>query len=104
MAKKRINLIVKGKGLVNELLGIKERRIRRALSSAQDLAEENVIKCKDDVLAKLNELGEVEDQDQVNNILNDIFDILDSRECYKTRAEQVKEIMTILEEEVDEEE
>ena len=103
MAKKRINLIVKGKGLVNELLGIKERRIRRALSSAQDLAEENVIKCKDDILAKLNDLGEVEDQDSVNIILNEIFEIIDNREGYRARAEQVKEIMAMLEEEVEEE-
>lgn len=102
--KKRINLIVKGKGLISEMLQIKERKIRRALSSAIDIAEENKIKAQDNILTLANELGQVETDDQMTDVINRIFEEYDKIESYTNRANQVKELLALLEEEVEESE
>lgn len=104
MKKKRINLIVKGKGLISEMLQIKERKIRRTLSSAIDIAEENKIKAQDNILSLTNELGKAETDEQMTNVINNIFEEYDKIESYTNRVEQVKDLLKLLEEEVEESE
>lgn len=99
--KKRINLIVKGKGLISEMLQIKERKIRRALSSAIDIAEENKIKAQDNILTLANDLGKAETDKEMTEVINKIFEEYDKIESYNNRTNQVKDLMKILEEEVD---
>lgn len=102
--KKRINLIVKGKGLISEMLQIKERKIRRALSSAIDIAEENKIKAQDNILTLANDLGKAETDKEMTDVVNRIFEEYDKIESYANRVNQVKELMALLEEEVEESE
>lgn len=104
MAKiKRINLIARGKKVIAELFDKKVRRINRALDSALDTAEENVVTAKEDLLEKINLLGKAETDKERQEALNSILEKMDEIEQWKTRCTQVKEIQRILEEEVEEE-
>lgn len=101
----RLDLIVKGKNLVSALLGIKTRKINRAVSSAIDTAEENAISSNENVNKLLSKLGEVYDNPaELTNAINSICEEMDKAELWAKRAEQVKKIAELLKEEVEVEE
>lgn len=102
--KKRINLIVKGQKCLTELLGIKEKKIRRAVESALDFTEESAVEAKEKRLALLNELGEqADDKEALMGIINNYCELLDDEENWKKRNNQIKFLKKELEEEIAEE-
>lgn len=103
MAKtKRINLIAKGKKALTELFNIKVRKINRTISSAIDIAEEHRISSEEEILKRINLLGEAETDEQRQKALNDILESIDAAEQWKLRKEQIIKIQAMLDEEVDE--
>ena len=101
----RLDLIVKGKDLVSALLGIKTRKINRAVSSAIDTAEENAISSNENVNKLLTKLGDVYDSPaELTGVINAICEEMDKAELWAKRTEQVKKIAELLKEEVEVEE
>ena len=98
---KRISLIVRCKEVLSEMLGIKERKIKRSLQSANDRAIEEALTARERIPALLNKLGECETQAAINDVINDICDTLDQIDAWEKKQKQVERIQDILDEEVD---
>lgn len=102
---KRINLIVKGQKCLTELLGIKEKKIRRAVESALDFTEESAVECKEKRQLLLNELGEnADNKEALVEIINRYCDLIDQEDEWNRKHKQVLALKKELEEEVKEEE
>lgn len=99
---KRINVIAKGKQILSELFNIKVRRINRTISSALDVAQENILSAKDEILTRVNKLGEAETDEQRQSALNSILEAMDEVSQWETRYSQVKKLQEMLDEEVEE--
>lgn len=99
---KRINLIVKGKGLISEMLRIKQNKIERAIESAIDRAEEESIDAENRVLSLIEKLGESTDSStKINEVINEICVAMDDATEWQTRKQQVERLKKMLNEEVD---
>ena len=99
---KRLDLIVKGKDLVSELFGIKTRKIKRAIESAIDTAEERALSAEERITTLLLEFGDKFDSPEgLTETINSICAAMDEAEEWKKKAEQVRKIRTLLEEEVE---
>lgn len=98
---KRISLIVRCKEVLSEMLGIKERKIRRSLQSANDRAIEEALNAKEQISVLLNKLGECESQAEINGIINSICDTIDTIEAWEKKQKQVEKIQAMLDEEVE---
>ena len=99
---KRLDLIVKGKDLVSELFGIKTRKIKRAIESAIDIAEERALSAEERVTTLLSEFGDrFDSSDGLTETINSICGAMDEAKEWKKKAEQVRKIRTLLEEEVE---
>lgn len=106
MAKKakRISLIAKGKSVISEMFGVKERRIRRALQAANDRAIEEAVILRENLPSLLNKLGDCDTQEKTNEVINKICDTLETIEAWETKQKYVEKIQAMLDEEVDIEE
>ena len=99
---KRINLIVKGKGLISEMLRIKQNKIERAIESAIDRAEEESIDAENRVLSLIEKFGESTDSStKINAVINEICVAMDDATEWQTRKQQVERLKKMLNEEVD---
>lgn len=104
MAKiKRINLIAKGKQVLSELFNIKVRRINRTISSALDVAQENILSAKEEILTRVDKLGEAETDSQRQTALNNILEAMDTVAEWENRYKQIEKLREMLDEEVEEE-
>ena len=99
---KRLDLIVKGQELVSELFGIKTRKIKRAIESAIDTAEERAFSAEERVTILLAKLGENYDNPQaLTDTINSLCVTMDEAQEWRKKAEQVKRVKSLLEEEVE---
>lgn len=82
MAKKakRISLIAKGKSVISEMFGVKERRIRRSLQAANDRAIEEAVILRENLPGLLNRLGDCTTQEETNGVINQVCDTLEAIE------------------------
>lgn len=102
---KRINAIVKGKGIVNEILQIREKKIKRAVESAIDYAQEQQLDADTRALKAITLMGENADNpENLKNYINQYCQAIDDRKDWETKEEQVKLLKKKLDEEVAEEE
>lgn len=101
---KRISLIVKGEKCLKELLGIKEKKIRRTVESCLDYTEEAAIEYKEKRQQLLDELGKAADEkEKLVSIINQYCELVDMEEEAKKKNSQIKMLKKELEEEVTEE-
>lgn len=99
---KRINLIVKGKGVIDSLLNIREKKILRAVESAADYAEEKQLDAEADALKAIEEMGKVaDDSDRLSVCINNYCDALTDKEEWKKKAEQIAALKVALNETVE---
>lgn len=102
---KRLNLIVKGKGLVSEMLRLKQNKINRAIESAIDKAEEEALDAENKVISLLEKLGNSTDNSaSINAVINEICKTMDDAENWRIRKKQVEQLKEMLNEEVEVEE
>lgn len=102
---KRLNLIVKGKGLVSEMLRLKQNKINRAIESAIDKAEEEALDAENKVISLLEKLGNSTDSStSINAVINEICTTMDDAETWRIRKKQVEQLKEMLNEEVEVEE
>lgn len=99
---KRINLIIKAKGLVEAALGLKERKIKRAVAAAWDYAIDQQLNAESRKLQALNDMGKYADNpEKLKASINDYCEACDLLENWKVRETQVKALTEALEEEVE---
>lgn len=98
---KRINLIVKGKGIVESLLQIREKKVMRAVESAADYAEEQQLDADAASLKALTRIGECADNSEaLKAAINLYCEALDEKEAWEKKAKQIATLKKALNEEV----
>lgn len=103
MAKKmkRLSLIVKGEGIVASLLGIRENKIKRAVESAGDYAEEQILDANAAKLKALEALGKGADSsDSCRSAINAYCDACEAIDAWSKKAEYIAQLKADLESEV----
>ena len=100
---KRINLIVKGKGVIESLLKIREKKIMRAVESAADFAEEKQLDAEAAALKALEAMGEAADNsDELTACINNYCEALADKDAWKEKASQIAALKKALNEDVEE--
>lgn len=101
---KRIDLIVKAKGLVELAFGLKKNKINRAVGAALDYAVDQQLMAESAKLAALDNMGKfTDDPEALRSAINDYCEACDQLADWKAREEQIKALQAALEEEVEEE-
>lgn len=100
---KKINLIIKAKGLVETALGLKERKIRRAVAAAIDFAVDQQLNAESAKTKALENIGKyADDPNALRDAINSYCTACDELENWKVREAQAKKLQDVLDEEVEE--
>ena len=104
MKMKRINVIVKGKGILESVLNRKAKRLERCVSQAvdsfRDEADEHR-EAAEDIINRMGSCATPERTEELNGLINEYCDYLTSAEAYDKRAVICEGLLKKLNEEVE---
>lgn len=98
---KRISLIAKGKSVLSDLIGIKERKIRRAVDTAIDKAQEAAITADEASLKCIEDMSQVDTAEHYNQCINKYFEYRSDVEEWRRRQTWATELKALLDEEIE---
>ena len=98
---KRISLIAKGKSVLSDLIGIKERKIRRAVDTAIDKAQEAAITANEAALKCIEDMSQVDTAEHYNQCINKYFEHRSDVEEWRRRQTWATELKALLDEEIE---
>lgn len=101
MKTKRISLIAKGKNILSNMVGIKERKIKRAVDAALDKAKEEAISAEESILQIIEKMGDSDSSEHLNSCINQYLDKKTDIDNWTKRVTWIEELQTMLEEEVE---
>jgi len=99
---KRIEFIANGKGVLKERVGIREKKVTKAVEDAIDFADEQIFELEQKAKEIIDSIKDVADsRDDINKKINEYVDKMQDADGYRDTKKYLEKLQTILTEDVE---